>query len=46
MTVQPKKHRPLSVVPCPVCVGGIRIDAKTKQERPCVVCKGEGVVRK
>lgn len=46
MSFQFKKNRPLTVIPCPVCVGGVRIDAKTKQERTCVVCNGKGIVKK
>lgn len=42
----PKRKKPEPLT-CPVCNGkGRRIDAKTKEERMCAACKGEGRVKK
>ena len=45
--VNPKLRKPkLDTMLCPVCEGRKkRIDAKTKEVRQCVACKGEGRVR-
>lgn len=44
----PRFRKPkLDTMLCPVCSGrGTRIDAKTKAERVCTVCRGEGRVKK
>ncbi len=38
--------KPSEKIVCPVCGGpGKRLDEKTRKERPCVACKGEGVIK-
>lgn len=44
---KPLRKPKLDTILCPVCSGrGTRIDAKTKAERMCVICCGEGRIRK